>query len=156
MLAELLPKPVYRTYRLRLETSLQIAIDASEQEIHELIAAGFAAESVKMLSELGIYSAKALNQIIPLGTLNTRLARSERLSLGESDRLFRLAHVTAMAEALFGDAQTAQRWLSQPKKRFARQQPIDLLSTTQGTRLVEELLIQVAEGLALKKGSSGY
>ncbi|MNE85836.1 hypothetical protein D3C80_1828780 [compost metagenome] len=61
-----------------------------------------------------------------------------------------------MAEALFGDAQIAQRWLCQPKKRFARQQPIDLLSTTQGTRLVEELLIQVAEGLALKKGSSGY
>jgi len=149
MLAELLPKPVYRNYRLRLETSLQIAIDASEQEIHELIAGGFSAERVQMLSELGVYSATALNQIIPLGTLNSRLARSQRLSLSESDRLFRFAHVTAMAEALFGDAQKAQRWLNKPKQCFAWQQPIALLSTTQGTRLVEELLIQVAEGLAL-------
>lgn len=106
MLAELLPKPAYRQYRLRLEASLQIAVSASEQEIHELIAAGFAAERVIMLSELGVYDAAALNQIIPLGTLNTRLARSQRLSLGESDRLFRLAHVTAMAEALFGGEPT--------------------------------------------------
>lgn len=102
-----------------------------------------------MLSELGVYDAVALNQIIPLGTLNTRLARSQRLSLGESDRLFRLAHVTAMAEALFGDVKKAQRWLSKPKQRFAWEQPIALLSTTQGTRMVEELLIQVAEGMVL-------
>ncbi len=149
MLAELLPKPAYRQYRLRLEASLQIAVSASEQEIHELIAAGFAAERVKMLSELGVYDAAALNQIIPLGTLNTRLARSQRLSLGESDRLFRLAHVTAMAAALFGDVKKAQRWLSKPKQRFAWEQPIALLSTTQGTRMVEELLIQVAEGMVL-------
>ncbi|MFU2325079.1 antitoxin Xre/MbcA/ParS toxin-binding domain-containing protein [Pseudomonas sp. NFX98] len=149
MLAELLPPPAYRNYRCRLEASLQITLDASEQEIHALIVAGFAAERVKMFSDLDLYDAVALDQIIPLGTLYTRLARGQRLSLGESDRLFRLAHVTAMAEALFGDIEKARRWLSKPKQRFAWQPPIALLSTTQGTRMVEELLIQVAEGLAL-------
>ncbi|MNC70908.1 hypothetical protein D3C75_1217680 [compost metagenome] len=54
-----------------------------------------------------------------------------------------------MAEALFGDVKKAQRWLSKPKQRFAWEQPIALLSTTQGTRMVEELLIQVAEGMVL-------
>lgn len=96
-----------------------------------------------MLSELVIYDAVALNQIIPLGTLNSRLARCQRLSLGESDRLFRLTHVTAMAEALFRDVKKAQRWLSEPKQRFAWEQPIALLSTIQGMRMVEELLTQV-------------
>jgi uncharacterized protein (DUF2384 family) len=54
-----------------------------------------------------------------------------------------------MAEAVFGDNQKAQRWLSKPKQRFAMAPPFVLLSTDQGTRLVEQLLIQVAEGLAL-------
>ncbi|MNP84731.1 hypothetical protein D3C76_1841620 [compost metagenome] len=49
---------------------------------------------------------------------------------------------------LFGDVQKAQRWLCKPKQRFAGEPPISLLCTSQGTRLIEELLIQVAEGLA--------
>jgi putative toxin-antitoxin system antitoxin component (TIGR02293 family) len=76
------------------------------------------------------------------------LARGQRLSVSESDRLFRLAHVTAMAEVSFGDGQKAQRWLSKPKARFSGKHLITLLATSQGTRLVEQLLIQVAEGLA--------
>lgn len=90
-----------------------------------------------------------LSQIIAPNTLNNRCARSQRFTLGESDRVFRLAHVTAMAETLFGDSQKAQRWLSKPKLRFAEKPPYALLSTSLGTRLVEEFLIQLAEGLAL-------
>ncbi|MBV7547307.1 MbcA/ParS/Xre antitoxin family protein [Pseudomonas sp. PDM26] len=54
-----------------------------------------------------------------------------------------------MAEAVFGDGKKAQRWLSKPKQRVAMEQPFALLSTSEGTRLVEEMLIQVAEGLVL-------
>lgn len=153
MLAELLPKPVYRHYRRHLGVSLQIGVGASEQENHEIIAAGFAAERFKLLSESGVYDAVALEKIMPVGTLNARLARRQRLNLDESDRLFRLAHVTAMAEALFGDVKKAQRWLSKPKQRFAREQPLALLSTTQGTRMVEKLLIQVCRGDGLITGA---
>lgn len=106
-------------------------------------------QRVQILSELSLCSAEALSQVLPLRTLNQRVARGQRLTPGESDRLFRLAHVTAMAEAVFGDYQKAQRWLSKPKQRFAMEPPFTLLSTDQGARLVEHLLIQVAEGLAL-------
>lgn len=106
-------------------------------------------QRVQILSELSLCSAEALSQVLPLKTLNQRVARGQRLTPGESDRLFRLAHVTAMAEAVFGDYQKAQRWLSKPKQRFAMEPPFTLLSTDQGARLVEQLLIQVAEGLAL-------
>jgi len=54
-----------------------------------------------------------------------------------------------MAEALFGDEQKAQRWLSKPKQRFAMEPAYALLATSPGIHLVEELLIQLAEGLAL-------
>jgi putative toxin-antitoxin system antitoxin component (TIGR02293 family) len=120
MLAELLPKPVYCHCRRHLGISLQIAVGASEQEVNEIIAAGFAAERFKLLSESGVYDVVALEKVIPVGTFNARLARRQRLNLDESDRLLRLAHVTAMAEALFGDVKKAQRWLSKPKQRFAK------------------------------------
>jgi uncharacterized protein (DUF2384 family) len=54
----------------------------------------------------------------------------------------------AMAQTLFGDDEKAKHWLSKSKDRFSGKSPIAMLSTTQGTRLIEELLIQTAEGLA--------
>lgn len=148
MLAEVMHETVYRAYRRRLETWLQIPLDASELDIHELIIAGFSAASVEALCNLGALSPIARHQIISSTVLSTRLARGQRLSVSENDRLLRLAHVMAIAEVIFGDGQKAQRWLSKPKARFSGENPITLLATSQGTRLVEELLIQVAEGLA--------
>jgi putative toxin-antitoxin system antitoxin component (TIGR02293 family) len=68
--------------------------------------------------------------------------------MNESDRLFRVAHITAMAETLFEYNEKAKRWLSKSKDRFSGKSPLAMLSTLQGTRQVEEMLIQVAEGLA--------
>ncbi|APC18313.1 antitoxin [Pseudomonas frederiksbergensis] len=148
MFAEVMCDKAYRAYRVRLETLLHIPVDASDQDIHELIEAGFSATSVKTLCDLGALSPVACSHIISLNTLNTRLARGQHLSVSESDRLFRHAHITAMAEVLFGDGKKARRWLSKSKARFSGENPIALLSTSPGTRLVEEMLIQVAEGLA--------
>ena len=53
---------------------------------------------------------------------------------------------SAMAQTLFGDDEKAKHWLSKSKDRFSGKSPIAMLSTTQGTRLIEELLIQTAEG----------
>ncbi|KKX57526.1 antitoxin Xre/MbcA/ParS toxin-binding domain-containing protein [Pseudomonas putida] len=149
MLAQVLDEEAYRAYRHRLEAFLGIPIDASDIEIHALIEARFPAGRIKMLCEQGVVCTAALSQIISPNTLNSRCARRQRLTLGESDRVFRFAHITAMAETLFGDDQKAQRWLSKPKQRFAMEPPYALLSTSLGTLLVEEFLIQVAEGLAL-------
>jgi putative toxin-antitoxin system antitoxin component (TIGR02293 family) len=148
MLAEVMHEKAYRAYRVRLETLLRIPIDASDQDIHEFITAGFWAARVKMLYDIGALSPATRNHIIALNALNFRLARGQRLSVSESDRLFRHAHITAMAEVLFGDSKKARRWLNKSKRRFSGETPNALLSTSQGTRLVEEMLIEVAEGLA--------
>ncbi|MOA56829.1 hypothetical protein D3C78_1808900 [compost metagenome] len=88
------------------------------------------------------------DQIISPKALKTRLARGQRLTVDESDRLFRVAHIIAMAQTLFGDDEKAKHWLSKSKDCFSGKSPIAMLSTTQGTRLIEELLIQIAEGFA--------
>ncbi|WP_448090246.1 antitoxin Xre/MbcA/ParS toxin-binding domain-containing protein [Pseudomonas azerbaijanoccidentalis] len=37
----------------------------------------------------------------------------------DRSRRFRLAHVIAIAEALFGDEEKTRRWLTKPKSRFS-------------------------------------
>ncbi|HCL4059862.1 TPA: DUF2384 domain-containing protein, partial [Pseudomonas aeruginosa] len=43
----------------------------------------------------------------------------------------------------------AQRWLSKPKDRFSGNSPLQMLASTAGAQLVEELMTQLAEGLVL-------
>ena len=101
------------------------------------------------LTERGVFTPVERDQIIPLRTLKTRIERDQPLTVEESDRLFRSAHITAMAEAVFGEADKAKRWLSKPKERFSGLTPMQMLTTQQGTTQVEEMLLQVAEGFGL-------
>ncbi|MCU1736727.1 MULTISPECIES: antitoxin Xre/MbcA/ParS toxin-binding domain-containing protein [unclassified Pseudomonas] len=148
MLAEVMREPAYGAYRLRLEYLLQIPTDASELEIHEMIQFGFEASRLMKLCDQGDVTPLERDQIIPLKTLKTRVAKDQRLTVEESDRWFRAAHITAMADALFGNDEKAKRWLSKSKDRFSGKSPMAMLSTIQGTRQVEEMLIQLAEGFS--------
>lgn len=148
MFAGAMPESVYHTYRARMETFLQIPIDASDQDFHERIYRGFPASAVQMLLNLGAIDTSTRNQIVPLTTLRRRLTQGERLTMVESDRLFRVIHITAMAHALFEDTEKAKRWLTKPKISLSGSSPIAMLSTTPGTRLVEEMLVRLGEGFA--------
>jgi putative toxin-antitoxin system antitoxin component (TIGR02293 family) len=138
---------VYHGYRLRLEESLHIPAVADEQRVHEIIEAGFEPTRIKAWCEQSLFSTEALSLVISMSTLHRRLARGQRLTLGESDRLFRLAHVTAMAEAMFVNKEKALFWLCKPNLGLAGTLPIALLSSYIGTRLIEELLIEHADRL---------
>ncbi|PKH39736.1 antitoxin [Pseudomonas sp. 43NM1] len=148
MFAEILRENAYGAYRVRLEVLLQIPTDASDRDIHELIEAGFSAGNVKALCDFGRMSPLEHDQIISPKALKTKLARGQRLTVDESDHLFRVAHIIAMAQTLFGDDEKAKHWLYKSKDCFSGKSPIAMLSTIQGTRRVEEMLIQLAEGLA--------
>jgi putative toxin-antitoxin system antitoxin component (TIGR02293 family) len=148
MYAEILREDAYGAYRVRLEAPLKIPTDASDRDIHQLIEAGFSAGDVKALCDFCRMSPLELDQMISPKTLKTRLARGQRLTVDESNRLFRVAHIIAMAQTVFGDDEKAKHWLSKSKNCFSGKSPIATLSTIQGTHQVEEMLIQLAEGLA--------
>ncbi len=148
MPAQALRADAHRAYRIRLETLLQIPVNASDQDIHEMIEAGFLASNIKLLCDFGAIGPEQRDRIIPLKTLKMKLVSNQRLTVDESDRLFRLAHIIAMAEVLFGNIEKAKHWLSEPKSRFSGKSPNAMLSTTQGTHRVEEMLIQIAEGMS--------
>jgi putative toxin-antitoxin system antitoxin component (TIGR02293 family) len=88
-----------------------------------------------------------LEVVIPPRTLKHRRQRQEPLNLDESDRLARVARVYALALRVFGNPEKARRWLSKPKMRFDEQTPLAMLRTDLGGRQVEEMLIQIDEGM---------
>ncbi len=148
MFVKAMREPGYAAYRSRLKALLGIPEDATETDIHNSIVHGFPAAKLIDLCDRGEVTPVERDQIIPLRTLKTRLSKEQPLSVDESDRLFRTAHITAMAQTVFGDRYKAKRWLSKPKERFNGMAPISLLMTIQGTRQVEEMLLQIAEGYA--------
>lgn len=146
-LAVALRAETHTAYRRALNTYLPIPPDATEHAIHELIEAGFSASHLQAICDQEKILPAMQERVIPLKTLVSRCKENQSLSLEESDRLFRLVHVIAMSDAIFGDQEKAKRWLSKPKRQLAGKSPTELLSTSAGTHQVEELLIRVAEGL---------
>lgn len=150
MFAKVMREGPYLSYRIRLEQLMGIPRLASDQEIHELIEDGFVPQRVLSLIVLYSQTISESDQINGLKKiLRGRPAAIDRLNVNESDQLFRFAHITAMAQVIFGDETKAMRWLSKPKERLGGRKPYELLSTTPGTNEVERMLIQVFEPFAL-------
>jgi len=150
MFAEVMQEDFYRDYRMQLERLLGISLEKTNQDIHELIEAGFTPQRVVPLLQLYLQTCSDPAQIRSIERmLYESSAITRRMSARESDELFRFGHITAMAQVIFGDDARATRWLSKPKERFDGRKPYNLLSTTIGTEEVERMLIQVYEAFAL-------
>ena len=85
--------------------------------------------------------------VIPARTLKHRRDRKESLNLDESDKFARLVRVYSQTLRVFGDKEKALHWLNKPKHRFVERTPIQMLRTELGGRMVEEMLIQIDEGM---------
>ena len=84
--------------------------------------------------------------VIPKRTLSHRLQAGEPLTAAESDRLVRIARITALAERIFGNEEKARRWLTKPKTFLGHKSPMDALATEAGARVVEEQLYRIDYG----------
>ena len=83
---------------------------------------------------------------VPPRTL-ARRKREKRLHADESDRLFRLGRIAALAEEVLGSREKATRWLHQPNRALGSATPLHQLDTELGARQVEDLLIRIAHGV---------
>jgi putative toxin-antitoxin system antitoxin component (TIGR02293 family) len=98
--------------------------------------------------------------VLPARTLQHRRSRKEDLTIEESDRVFRLLRVLTAAEQVMGSRSRALAWLRRPNPRLdpatrgdlfapGSRSPMQLLNTETGARIVEELLLQIDEGIYL-------
>ena len=120
----------------------------SDADLVALVEERLPAAAISALMEHGILEKEIYSVIVPRRTLQHRRARKEDLSREESDRAVRLARLAALTEKIFGDSKEGMLWLRSPKKRFRGRTPFDMMATEAGSRLVEEVLYQIDEGMA--------
>ena len=120
----------------------------SDADLVALVEQRLPVAAISALMEHGVLEKEIYSVIVPRRTLQHRRAHKEDLSREESDRAVRLARLATLTEKIFGDSKEGMLWLRSPKKRFHGRTPVDMMATEAGSRLVEEALYQIDEGMA--------
>ena len=121
--------PSFEQLRAQLRTGLPYAS-------LEAVASGFQITQADIVAVLHL----------PPRTL-ARRKKEKRLRADESDRLFRLGRIAALAEEVLGSREKAGNWLHQPNRVLANQIPLRNLDTDLGARQVEDLLLRISHGV---------
>jgi putative toxin-antitoxin system antitoxin component (TIGR02293 family) len=122
--------------RLRTQTDLTTAIRE-----------GFRQRVVEEVMHAAGLSLKELASSLDLSPRSLQRRRREgRLARHESDRLYRLARIVALAKHYLGDVPAANRWLKRSNAALGGKAPIELMDTEPGARAVENVLGRIAYG----------
>src|SRR5271170_4260292 len=92
--------------------------NAGDAALAELSEQGLPTGSVAQLRTYGLTFSEVAEIVISPRTLKHRIARGERLSTEESERLLRVARILALAERIFGDRKKSLGWLRDPDSRL--------------------------------------
>jgi putative toxin-antitoxin system antitoxin component (TIGR02293 family) len=76
-----------------------------------------------------------------------RRKKQARLTVGESDRLVRLARLLARAVTVFGTREKAVAWLEQPNRALRNLAPLSLMDTDVGALEVGAVLTRIEHGV---------
>ena len=130
----------YRSSAQPLLETLRVDLSAIEQ--------GLPIERLNNFADASGFEMKDLLEVvIPARTLKHRKARKEPLSMDESDKLALLVRICDVAVRIWGDSSRARSWFQSPKYRFSGRTPMQMMRTAFGAHLVEEMLIQIDEGI---------
>jgi putative toxin-antitoxin system antitoxin component (TIGR02293 family) len=114
----------------------------------EALASGFPSEAVEASIRQGILTREEAEEfVIPRRTLSHRRQKKQRLTLEESDRLSRIARLTARAAETFGSQDAAVEWLREPNGALGGAVPLELLRSGEGALLVEQILVRIDHGV---------
>jgi putative toxin-antitoxin system antitoxin component (TIGR02293 family) len=120
---------------------------ASQGELSEAIREGFPPAVVEELMQASGLTLKELAEALDLSPRSLqRRRRSGRLQGFESDRLYRLARIVALAQQSLGDRQSVVRWLKRSNRALGGAAPINTVDTELGARQVENVLGRIAYG----------
>jgi putative toxin-antitoxin system antitoxin component (TIGR02293 family) len=120
---------------------------ASSHDLCEAIREGFPPRVVEELMRASGLTLKELAESLDLSPRSLqRRRRSGRLARFESDRLYRLARVVALAQQSLGDRESAARWLKRSNRALGGSPPISAMDTELGARQVENVLGRIAYG----------
>lgn len=120
---------------------------SSDRDLREAIREGFPPAVVEELMRASGLTLKELAAALDLSPRSLqRRRRSGRLAPYESDRLYRLARIVALANEYLGDHERAMRWLKRPNRALGGAAPVTAIDTEPGARQVENILGRIAYG----------
>jgi len=119
----------------------------SELGLASLAERGLPLTTVSRMTRHGLTRDEVHSLVIHRRTFKHRKSNKQKLSQEESDRAIRAARLLSRAQATLGDAASALQWMRQPKARFQGRTPLQMMVTEAGGRLVEEMLLQIDEGM---------
>ena len=93
--------------------------------------------------------ARLLNQSVATFHRQAKAGRSEAtlLDAATSERLLLLARLAAYGAGVFQDQGKFTRWLRRPLRLLADRPPVDLMDSTTGVQLIEDILGRIEYGV---------
>ena len=120
---------------------------SSDRDLREAIREGFPPAVVPELMHASGLTLRELAAALDLSPRSLqRRRRGGRLAAYESDRLYRLARIVALANDCLGDHDRAMRWLKRPNRALGGLAPLAAIDTEPGARQVENVLGRIAYG----------
>jgi len=110
---------------------------------------GLPAQTIDRLKEvLGIPDVQLSAALGISAKTMTRLRQARRpLPLPVGDRLYRLAHVFSLAQAVLENPERAREWIRTPQIGLSNRIPMQVMKTEVGAREVEDLLTRIEYGV---------
>src|SRR5438270_12206323 len=119
----------------------------SDSDLREAIRDGFPPAVLGKLMNFSGLTLKELADALDLSPRSLqRRRRSGRLARFESDRLYRLARIVALAQQSLGSHERAMHWLKRGNRALGGVAPIAVVDTELGSRQVENVLGRIAYG----------
>ena len=126
---------------------LGVRAPKTEQQMLEIVEQQLPTSAINRLLALGLTRSELDALVIPQRTLQHRRSRREKLSVEESDRVLRATRLLSQAESVYSSRERALAWLRRPHPRLSNRTPLEMARTDTGSRIVEELLVQIEEGI---------
>lgn len=118
----------------------------SESDLMEVVKQGLPTASVERMVREDLLSKEEVYALIaPKRTYQLRKQRRKPLTAAESEKAARLARIFALAIEAFQNPGKAAIWLRRPSRVLGRD-PLSLLDSETGARLVEEELLRIHWG----------
>ena len=120
---------------------------SSDGDMRQAIRDGFPPAVVERLMHASGLTLKELAAALDLSPRSLQRRRAGgKLARYESDRLYRLARLVAIATGYLGDPDRARHWLKRPNRALGGLPPVSAIDTELGARQVENILGRIAYG----------
>ncbi|MGH6893893.1 MAG: type II RES/Xre toxin-antitoxin system antitoxin [Dongiaceae bacterium] len=120
-------------------------------QVHEAIRKGLPGRALVFMAEHVTHiPSDTLFDIVGLSrrTMQRRAdTPTKPLNQDQSGRLWKFAEILNTSTELFGDQESAERWLTSPAIALEQKSPADLMTTQPGAEIVEQLLTRLEHGV---------